>query len=241
MVRIFQPTPILSHSLIELDENAFNHIVRALRMKEGESIVLFDGSNHITPAIIQQITKKSITVKTQDTIEENRESPLHIHLGQVLSRGDKMEFTIQKSVELGVSIITPLLSERCGVKLDNERLDKKIVQWQRIAQSACEQCGRNTVPIINPIQKLDKWCQQLVDYTKITLHPRAQYGINHLTLANKDIALLIGPEGGFTEQEINMTEAHQFTQILLGPRVLRTETVALTAITALQVKFGDMG
>lgn len=241
MVRIFQPTLIIENSVIELDENAFAHIVKALRMKEGESIVLFDGQNTVTPATIVQINKKSLLVKTANSTIDNRESPINIHLGQVLSRGEKMEFTIQKSVELGVNIITPLLSERCGVKLDTDRLDKKRSQWQKIAQSACEQCGRNIVPIINPVIKLESWCQTLVDYTKLTLHPRAQQGINQLNLSNNNIALLIGPEGGLSDNEINMTVQHQFTEILLGPRVLRTETVALTAITALQVKFGDIG
>lgn len=241
MVRIYQPTPILPQNIIELDDNAFNHIVRVLRMKPGEQITLFDGSNTITPAIIQQINKKSIIVQTQQTFVQNRESPLNIHLGQVLSRGDKMEFTIQKSVELGVTTITPLLSERCGVKLDHQRLAKKVQQWQRIAESACEQCGRNQIPTINPIEKLEIWCQQLTDYTKLTLHPRATTGINQLVLNTPKVALLIGPEGGLTEAEIAMTVNHQFTEILLGPRVLRTETVALTAITALQMKFGDLG
>lgn len=241
MVRIFQAAPIQPNSVIELDDNAFNHMIRVLRMREGEAITLFDGSNTITPAVISQINKKSVLVKTAEQIIDDRESPLNIHLGQVLSRGDKMEFTIQKSVELGVNTITPLLSERCGVKLDSDRLIKKVQQWQRIAESACEQCGRNRVPTINPVQKLDNWCANLSDYTKLTLHPRAHHGINHLTLPNANIALLIGPEGGLSEAEIMMTTQHQFAEILLGPRVLRTETVALTAITALQVKFGDLG
>ncbi|WVD66877.1 16S rRNA (uracil(1498)-N(3))-methyltransferase [Orbus sturtevantii] len=241
MVRIFQPTPILPNSAIELDDNAFNHIVRVLRMKQGESITLFDGSNTVTPATISQINKKSLIVETANSVVENRESSLNIHLGQVLSRGEKMEFTIQKSVELGVNSITPLLSERCGVKLDTDRLDKKVQQWQKIAQSACEQCGRNIIPTINPIEKLDDWCANLDDYLKLTLHPRAKHGINQLNLSNSNIALLIGPEGGLTEAEITMTIQHQFIEILLGPRVLRTETVALSAITALQVKFGDLG
>ncbi|WVD68964.1 16S rRNA (uracil(1498)-N(3))-methyltransferase [Orbus wheelerorum] len=241
MVRIFQPKAILPNSVIELDDNAFNHIVRVLRMKQGESITLFDGSNKITEATISQINKKNLIVNTLDSTIDDRESPLNIHLGQVLSRGEKMEFTIQKSVELGVNTITPLLSNRCGVKLDGDRLDKKVQQWQKIAQSACEQCGRNIVPTINPIQKLEQWCATLDNYTKLTLHPRAQHGINQLSLINSNIALLIGPEGGLTETEINMTTEQQFIEILLGPRILRTETVALTAITALQVKFGDLG
>lgn len=241
MTRIFQPYTINQNSLITLDDNAFNHLIRVLRMKTGESITLFDGSNQITPAVIHEVNKKTVIVKTENSVLDNRESPLNIHLGQVISRGDKMEFTIQKSVELGVNTITPLLSERCGVKLDQERLEKKVQQWQKIVISACEQCGRNIIPSINPVMKLETWCANLTDSLKLNLHPKAEQGINQLANDNKNISLLIGPEGGLSNEEISMTHQYQFTDILLGPRVLRTETAALTAITALQVRFGDLG
>lgn len=241
MTRIFQPYTINQNSLITLDDNAFNHLIRVLRMKTGESITLFDGSNQITPAVIHEVNKKTVIVKTENSVLDNRESPLNIHLGQVISRGDKMEFTIQKSVELGVNTITPLLSERCGVKLDQERLEKKVQQWQKIVISACEQCGRNIIPSINPVMKLETWCANLTDSLKLNLHPKAEQGINQLPNDNKNISLLIGPEGGLSNEEISMTHQYQFTDILLGPRVLRTETAALTAITALQVRFGDLG
>ena len=241
MTRIFQPYTINQNSLITLDDNAFNHLIRVLRMKTGESITLFDGSNQITPAVIHEVNKKTVIVKTTNSVLDNRESPLNIHLGQVISRGDKMEFTIQKSVELGVNTITPLLSERCGVKLDQERLEKKVQQWQKIVISACEQCGRNIIPSINPVMKLETWCANLTDSLKLNLHPKAEQGINQLPNDNKNISLLIGPEGGLSNEEISMTHQYQFTDILLGPRVLRTETAALTAITALQVRFGDLG
>ncbi|KES16149.1 16S rRNA (uracil(1498)-N(3))-methyltransferase [Gilliamella apis] len=241
MTRIFQPYTINQNSLITLDDNAFNHLIRVLRMKTGESITLFDGSNQITPAVIHEVNKKTVIVKTANSVLDNRESPLNIHLGQVISRGDKMEFTIQKSVELGVNTITPLLSERCGVKLDQDRLEKKVQQWQKIVISACEQCGRNIIPSINPVMKLETWCANLTDSLKLNLHPKAEQGINQLPCDNNNISLLIGPEGGLSNEEISMTHQYQFTDILLGPRVLRTETAALTAITALQVRFGDLG
>ncbi|MBI0060424.1 16S rRNA (uracil(1498)-N(3))-methyltransferase [Gilliamella sp. M0320] len=241
MTRIFQPYTINQNSLITLDDNAFNHLIRVLRMKTGESITLFDGSNQITPAVIHEVNKKTVIVKTANSVLDNRESPLNIHLGQVISRGDKMEFTIQKSVELGVNTITPLLSERCGVKLDQERLEKKVQQWQKIVISACEQCGRNIIPSINPVMKLETWCANLTDSLKLNLHPKAEQGINQLPCDNNNISLLIGPEGGLSNEEISMTHQYQFTDILLGPRVLRTETAALTVITALQVRFGDLG
>ena len=241
MTRIYQPFTINQNSLITLNDDAFNHLIRVLRMKTGEEIILFDGSNHITPAVIHEINKKSVTVKTATTILDNRESPLNIHLGQVISRGEKMEFTIQKSVELGVSSITPLLSERCGVKLDEERMNKKVQQWQKIVISACEQSGRNVIPTINPVMKLENWCANLTSQLRLNLHPNAQHGIKHLSNDKNDISLLIGPEGGLSDAEINMTHQYDFTDILLGPRILRTETAALTAITALQVHLGDLG
>lgn len=241
MTRIFQPFTIEPNSLVTLDDNAFNHLIRVLRMKVGENIILFDGSNHITPAVIHEINKKIVTVKTSLPVLDNRESPLDIHLGQVISRGEKMEFTIQKSVELGVASITPLLSERCGVKLHEERLEKKIQQWQKIVISACEQCGRNVIPVIHPVMKLENWCASLTDGLKLNLHPKAEYGIKQLTNTHKKIYLLIGPEGGLSDNEISMTHSYHFSDILLGPRVLRTETAALTALTALQVHLGDLG
>lgn len=152
-----------------------------------------------------------------------------------------MEFTIQKSVELGVNTITPLLSERCGVRLDGERLEKKLQQWQKIAIAACEQCGRNRIPEIRPVQSLEAWCAENDGAFKINLHPRASHSVNTLPADLKHVRLLIGPEGGLSTEEIAMTANYQFTDILLGPRVLRTETTALTAITALQVRLGDLG
>ena len=153
-----------------------------------------------------------------------------------------MEFTIQKSVELGVNVITPLWSERCGVKLDGERMDKKIQQWQKIAIAACEQCGRNIVPEIRPLMKLQDWCAENDGALKLNLHPRAQYSIKTLpNIPVEGVRLLIGSEGGLSAQEISQTEQQGFTEILLGKRVLRTETASLAAISALQICFGDLG
>ena len=145
------------------------------------------------------------------------------------------------AVELGVNVVTPLFSERCGVKLDTERLLKKMQQWQKIAIAACEQCGRNVVPDIRPAMALDAWCAEEDRGLRLNLHPRAEHSINTLPLPVERVRLLIGPEGGLTADEISMTAQFGFTDILLGPRVLRTETTALTAITALQVRFGDLG
>ncbi|MEZ9230045.1 16S rRNA (uracil(1498)-N(3))-methyltransferase [Vibrio amylolyticus] len=239
--RIYHSQPISQLGTLNLDDDAAGHIGRVLRMKAGQEILLFDGSGAEFPATIQETTKKHVSVNVQERIERSSESPLDLHLGQVISRGDKMEFTIQKSVELGVNTITPLISERCGVKLDAKRFEKKLAQWQKIAISACEQCGRNTIPVIRPIMQLEQWCAEQTDGLKLNLHPRAKYSINTLPEPINKVRLLIGPEGGLSSQEIDMTQAYQFEETLLGPRVLRTETAALTAITALQVRFGDLG
>lgn len=239
--RIYHPDILTVGQHVALHDDAANHIGRVLRMSAGQPVQLFDGTDRVFETEIVSADKKSVVVNVLSATPDDRESPLHIHLGQVMSRGEKMEFTIQKSIELGVSLITPLFSERCGVKLDAERLNKKIQQWQKIAIAACEQCGRNRIPQIRPAMDLEAWCAEPEAGLKLNLHPRASASINTLPLPVERVRLLIGPEGGLTADEIAMTARYQFTDILLGPRVLRTETTALTAITALQVRFGDLG
>ncbi|MDC9604981.1 16S rRNA (uracil(1498)-N(3))-methyltransferase [Xenorhabdus griffiniae] len=239
--RIYHPELLSTGVEIYLSDDAANHVGRVLRMSNGQALQLFDGSNQVFDAIITEASKKTVKVSILDGKLSDHESPLNLHLGQVMSRGEKMEFTIQKSVELGVNTITPLLSERCGVKLDIERLEKKLQQWKKIAISACEQCGRNRIPEIRPVMPLETWCAENDGSLKLNLHPRASHSINTLPLPVEKVRLLIGPEGGLSAEEIEMTAKYQFTDILLGPRVLRTETTALTAITALQVRFGDLG
>lgn len=239
--RIYHPNKIEQSQIVELSDDAVGHIGRVLRMTAGQEILLFDGSNYEFSATLTEVGKKQILAQINRAELSSVESPLDLHLGQVISRGDKMEFTIQKSVELGVNTITPLLSERCGVKLDEKRFEKKLAQWQKIVIGACEQCGRNYVPEIRPVMSLEEWCAEQTDALKLNLHPRARYSINTLPQPVEKVRLLVGPEGGLSEGEIAMTETHNFEEILLGPRVLRTETAALTAITALQVRFGDLG
>lgn len=239
--RIYHPTPLANQQSCILSEDATNHVGRVLRMKAGEQIILFDGSNHIFNATLQTVDKKKIIANIDSSAVDNRESNLNIHLGQVISRGDRMEFAIQKSVELGVKTITPLWSERCGVKLNDERQDKKLYQWQKIAIAACEQCGRNEIPEIHPIMKLTDWCKEQDGMLKLNLHPRAKYTIRELPhIPDAGVRLLIGSEGGLSAEEIAMTKMQGFTEVLLGKRVLRTETASLAAITALQVCFGDI-
>lgn len=238
--RIYHPDPLPSQGDVTLTDDAANHIGRVLRMQPGQAVLLFDGSGAQFPATLSDVTKKQVSVTISARDDHSVESPLDLELGQVISRGEKMEFTIQKSVELGVNVITPLISARCGVKLNAERLEKKRQQWQKIAIGACEQSGRNRVPEVRPVMMLEAWSQEAFAGLKLNLHPRAPYSINTLPERPSKLRLLIGPEGGLSDEEIAMTRDCDFKEILLGPRVLRTETAALTAITALQVRFGDL-
>jgi len=243
--RIYQNTPLAVNETITLNEDAFGHTVRVLRLKEGDTVTLFNGHENQGKygdfqCELTQVTKKSAQVIIKNFTEKNIESPLNIHLGQGVSRGDRMDFTLQKSVELGVNTITPLFTERCGVKLTGERLQKKIDQWQKIVISACEQSGRCIVPVVKPALHLSDWLAQKTSALKLNLHPKAQHSIMNLPQDNDRVRLLIGPEGGLNDDEIIQANGSGFIDVLLGPRVLRTETAALTAITALQCRYGDI-
>ncbi|WP_448211057.1 16S rRNA (uracil(1498)-N(3))-methyltransferase [Colwellia sp. MEBiC06753] len=239
--RIYLAQPLACGDTVSLSDDAFGHVIRVLRLQNNDVITLFNGESNIEyTGLLVDVSKKSANVTITEAQEVNNESPLNIHLGQGISRGDRMDFTLQKSVELGVNTITPLFTERCGVKLTGDRLAKKVEQWQKIVISACEQSGRTRVPEVKPAIQLDDWLTQQTDAIKLNLHPRAQHSIMTLPVETNRVRLLIGPEGGLSDDEIERAAQAEFTDVLLGPRVLRTETAALTAITALQCRFGDL-
>jgi len=226
-------------SNLVLEGSAANHVGRVLRMAPGRELKIFNGEaeGHFA-GVITEVTKKTVTVNLTEFIATENESPLSIHLGQAISKGDRMDFTIQKSVELGVKVITPLWTQRCDVKLSGDRLEKKLQHWQQVAISACEQSGRDKVPTIAPPLKLEQWLASIQSDERWVLDPRGNLDDSH----PKDItsaALLVGPEGGLTEEEISAAAQHNFKAKLIGPRVLRTETAALTAITLMQNQWGD--
>ncbi|GLQ30577.1 16S rRNA (uracil(1498)-N(3))-methyltransferase [Litoribrevibacter albus] len=222
-----------------LDADTSHYLGRVLRMKPEQQLYLFDGQGYeVLARIIQFEGKQKTQVEVLEIIDNNTESPVRIHLGQSISKGDRMEFTIQKSVELGVAEITPLWADRCEVKLKGERLQKKVEHWQSIAVSACEQSGRSVVPRINMPSTVNEWVTSCSEKTKITLHHRATTSLKSIE-APDSAALLIGPEGGLTEQEIETSEAAGFESIAMGPRVLRTETASLAALSLMQYEWGD--
>lgn len=239
--RIYQPGQIISHSLLELDEGASHHLARVLRAKVGDALVLFNGEGGEYAALIHEITKKKVIVSVGEYHARDVESPLSLILAQGISRGEKMDYTIQKAVELGVTEIVPLLTERSTVKLDEERKEKKWQHWQSIVVSAAEQSGRNRLPYLHAPQTLKTWLAQDSASHRFILAPTAATKMQKIAIKNNDkVTVMIGPEGGFSEAEIAQATTQGYQALNLGPRILRTETAAVAALAILQGLYGDL-
>ncbi len=238
--RVYQPQPLSEGAELSLNDSAVQHLGRALRMRPGESIRLFDGAGNEHQAELVELSKRAIRVRVGAVIDNPTESGLEVELGQVMSRGERMDYVVQKATELGVSRIVPLFSERCEVKLNPERQAKRVDHWQQVAISACEQSGRSRVPDIAMPQPLSQWLQQCDCELKLVLHPDAAMPLAQRQ-APASAGLLIGPEGGLSDAEIEQARAAGFESLRLGPRVLRTETAPVTALSVLQYLWGDLG
>ena len=225
---------------IIMSEQAAHHATRVLRLKTDDRVTLFNGEGGEYEAIIIQAGKKEVIVKTGSWIDRECESPLNVTLVQAISSGEKMDFTLQKAVELGVNAIQPVISSRSVVRLEGERALKRIQHWQSVVISACEQCGRNRVPIVAPIMSLNHWLGEKTSSSlKLTLSPCAAGGLKDIAAQQGSIVFLVGPEGGFSEAEEAAAAVSGFTSVKLGQRILRTETAALAAISAMQTLWGD--
>ena len=238
--RIYYPHPLTLGDLITLDEPASRHLLIVLRLKTGETVQIFNGQGGAYLATIEDCKKKSALVRIKQFLAIDCESPLKIHLGQVISRGERMDFTVQKAVELGVHEITPLFSERCGVQLNSERAANRVEHWQKIAVSASEQCGRCYVPTVNLPQTLTHFLSHSSGNRFICSLAAGSNPLAELSRPVTELTLLVGPEGGFSSQEVQQAIQTGFQTLSLGPRVLRTETAALAAITVLQSYWGDL-
>ncbi|MBL1259944.1 MAG: 16S rRNA (uracil(1498)-N(3))-methyltransferase [Thiotrichaceae bacterium] len=242
MPRIFTTTSLATHAEITLEGNAATHVGRVLRLKAGDKITLFNGLGGEYSATLIAIERQIVRAQIGTFTTREAESPLQITLAQGISRGERMDYTLQKSVELGVHRIIPLTTERCGVKLDEKRAAKRLQHWQGVIISACEQCGRNRIPEILPITPLARWLGE--NHTKtqpFVLHHRATHSLRQLPPPSGPISLLIGPEGGLSDSEIKRASQSGFKGIQLGPRILRTETAGIAALAALQTHWGDLG
>lgn len=235
--RLFIDAP-LSLGEHALPEAQAHYLSRVLRLSVGASVQLFDGSGFEYQGELCEVGKKQVRVQLTQCLPGQADSSLSIHLGQGLSRGERMDWAIQKATELGVNAITPIVSERCEVRLSDERADKRLAHWRQIAISACEQCGRSTVPVIYPPQSLNEWLANVEADLKLVLHPVAEPLASHPT--PQSLAFLIGPEGGLNDAEVLQAQAGGFHSARLGPRVLRTETAPVVALTLAQHLWGDL-
>ncbi|KTD11704.1 16S rRNA methyltransferase [Legionella gratiana] len=239
-VRIYQPGNYDTGQLLELSPEASQHVGVVLRMQVGEHLTLFCGDNREFDATIEAVKKKQVIVVLGSIKDTTRESPLAIHLAQAISKGERMEWVMQKAVELGVASITPIITERCVVKLDKERMTKKLHQWQAIVIAACEQSGRNQVPTVHLPIALSRYMEEVQAGLRLILHPGGTKTWRDYAIGTSVIALLIGPEGGLSEQEVHYAGKYGFQPLSLGPRILRTETAAITALSVLQAVGGDL-
>lgn len=239
--RIYTDSDLAAGHTCQLDDNAAQHVGRVLRMQPGQELLLFNGDGHDYQATIVEAGKKQVTVEVTDNTPNTSESPLHITLGQTLSKGDRMDYAVQKAVEMGVTRIVPLTTERCDVKLKGDREDKRLRHWQQVAISAAEQCGRARVPEILPVMTPEQWFAEAETCDlKLVLHHRTEQSLDSLARPTS-VALMIGPEGGLTADEIASAEQAGFLPVALGPRVLRTETAPVAAMALCQWLWGDVG
>lgn len=241
-VRIFLPLALAPGSEVELDERASRHVYRVLRMRPGEELQLFDGSGLEATAELIRVGKQGVAAHIKGTVAKDVESPLSIELGQAVSRGERMDFVMQKSVELGAATIAPLWTERTQCRLEGERLERRLSHWRGVVTSACEQCGRSRLPKLRPPAALEHWVrEQSPSALGLVLEPEGGIALPALPRPAGPVRLLIGPEGGLTRQELSWAEDCGFLRITLGPRILRTETAALTALAVVQSLWGDLG
>jgi 16S rRNA (uracil1498-N3)-methyltransferase len=238
MTRVYHPQVLVSGSTIPLTETAAAHLVRVLRLRENAALHVFNGQGGAYQAIISQIKKNQVFITLGEFIPGDQASPLHTHLGQAIARGEKMDFILQKAVELGVSEITPLFTEHSNVQLPADRIEKRLQHWQGVIISACEQCGLNRLPVLHSPQDFKVWIHNQTADLKLILHPDAAQDLTKIKTKVNSVVVTIGPEGGFSEQEIKI--AQHFQALCLGTSVLRTETAGLAALSVLQYQFGDL-
>jgi 16S rRNA (uracil1498-N3)-methyltransferase len=238
--RLYQSSTLQSGEAIELDDDSAHYVRTVLRLKKGSTIIVFNGQGGEYAGIILESSRKRVVIDINEWIVRNVESNLHVKFGLAISKGSRMDFAIQKSVELGVNDITPLVTERSVVRLTDDSKQQKIRHWQKIAQHAAEQSGRTMVPAVNDVVKLDDWVE-IQAGLKIFLDPEAPKKMTELQPEQEKITLLAGPEGGFSEPERVTAKDVGFIPVQLGSRILRSETAALAALAAAQTLWGDYG
>lgn len=238
--RFFCPPPLASGEGIALPPGVAHHAVRVLRLKEGDAVILFDGEGGEYPAWLARIDGREVLANVGERRGVERESPLSVTLVQGLATAERMDFAIQKSVELGVAAIVPVTTARSVVRLSADRARRRVEHWQQIVVAACEQCGRDRLPAIHSPCDLSEWLRTPSSAaTRLLLSPDAPRTLGQLSRPDGTVELLVGPEGGLTADESAAAMADGFHAVRLGPRILRTETAAPAALAAMNALWGD--
>jgi RNA methyltransferase, rsmE family len=239
MPRFYVDFALSPDGVVELPDNVVRHL-NVLRVKNTEEIVLFNGNGKSYPALPEVLEKRRASVRILREEATDNESPLNITLVQAVSAAERMDFTLQKSVELGVAEIRPVISERCVVRLSGERAEKRVARWQEIVVSACEQSGRSIVPKVLPLTTYVQALQQLPqETTKLLMSLNRAQKLSDVQPQSGKVVFMVGPEGGWTEKEEQQAFDAGFQSVTLGKRVLRTETASLAAIASMQTLWGD--
>lgn len=238
-IRFFHDAPLAIGREVDLTERAARHAREVLRLKPGAQIALFNGDDGEFEAVIEQVTKNRVSTTLKGSLPRLAEPALRIYLAQAISTGERMDYTLQKAVELGITLIQPLTSERSVVKLDAERAQKRRDHWQGVLHSATEQCGRVSPPLLAELRTLNDWLGTLRPQSGLILQPGAAQRLADLAPPHEPVWLLAGPEGGFSDREVDAALLAGLTAVSLGPRILRTETAALAALAAMQTLWGD--
>jgi 16S rRNA (uracil1498-N3)-methyltransferase len=243
LTRVYVEADLRVGARVALPEACASHLVRVLRLRAGDSCVLFNGDGHDHAARLLSIGKRGAEAEVLSSSACDNESPLHVTLLQGIARGEKMDLILQKATELGVAAIVPVQAERSEVKLDAERLARRMAHWRSVVVAACEQSGRARIPHLAPVTGLDQaagGCPQAG--LRLTLDPAGSLALATLPVPSPlSVVVAIGPEGGWSPRDRMILQGHRFDGMRLGPRVLRTETAGLAAIAALQARFGDLG
>jgi len=236
--RIYYPHSLTINQTINLTSEASHYVAKVLRLKDKEKIIFFNGEGGEYFAQIK-LQGKSVLASINEFVERQTESPIYIELGQGISRAERMDFSIQKTSELGVSHIAPLQTMRSIVKLDEQKKAKRQVHWQRIAISACEQSGRVQIPEVSLAQPVKSWAETKFNGCSLFFDTNSRVSLNTLPKQTR-FRIAIGPESGWASEETDYLRAHNFQAVSLGPRVLRTETAGVVAMSLLQSLFGDL-
>jgi 16S rRNA (uracil1498-N3)-methyltransferase len=236
--RLYVNLPLASGQTLDLDEDGAHYLRTVLRLKPGGALVLFNGGGWEYDAVVIEASRNRVAVSLGAARQRSVESPLTVVLGLSIARAERMDWALQKSVEMGVNRITPLLAERCVVQLQGDKHAQKAAHWQKILQHAAEQSGRTVVPVLEPVSQPADWVP-MQQGLKIFLDPYAETGLRHLHPAAGLVTLLSGPEGGFSDRERQAAQTAGFIPVRLGQRILRTETASLAALAAVQTLWGD--